>query len=210
MGLPGSNIGRLRRGLLMADLPTIPKVQIDQQTPIRDWPRLINKIQENFIAWANKVALSLATAIGEVKYAYLTEVQFQQTYGLGWILIDGRDVTGSRYAALYGPRIPDQRGCVPRMKDNGRGLDPHGDLALGTYEADQYGSHTHTDSGHSHGEQGTRGNFNLSTPGPFEMIDPTLTTVTQNTAIASANISTNGGSETNAKSSIINAFIRIN
>lgn len=60
-------------------------------------------------------------AIGAIQSAFLTETQFQGQFGTGWILADGRSVTGSRYASLTGSAsVPDLRGVVLRGKNNGR------------------------------------------------------------------------------------------
>jgi hypothetical protein len=132
------------------------------------------------------------TIIGETKSAFLTESQFQAQAGLNWVLCDGRDVTGSAFATLFGSNLlPDMRGTVPRMKDNGKGLDPHGDQALGTYQPDQFASHNHGVP-----------NVNNTNPGT-------------SAAFASGRIGTiqsdyAGGTETNAKSTVMNFFIRIN
>ena len=45
----------------------------------------------------------------------LTEAQFQTEIGDSWVLMDGRDVSGSRYATLTGSNtIPDATGCFLR------------------------------------------------------------------------------------------------
>lgn len=60
-------------------------------------------------------------AIGAVQSALITESQFQAQFGTGWVLADGRSVTGSRYATLTGKTtIPDLRGVTLRGKNNGR------------------------------------------------------------------------------------------
>jgi hypothetical protein len=162
--------------------------------------------------------------VGEVKAAFLTEKQFQAQAGTGWVLCDGRNVKSSSYYVLTGNvTIPDMRATVPRMKDNGRGLDPHGDLALGTYEADQFASHAHgvTDPGHTH-------SFNITgnTPEPTITLDGAANTgnyarlanggagsygyLSINPATTGITIQDTGGSETNGKSTIINYFMRIN
>jgi len=135
--------------------------------------------------------------IGEVKSAFLTEAQYQAQLGAGWVLCDGRNVSGSTYAALTGnTTIPDMRSTVPRMKDNGAGLNPDGDLALGSYQADQFASHNHT--------------------WPVDITPGSSTIAMQSNqgdnGAVKANVPTTyaGGNETRAKSTTINFFIRIN
>jgi hypothetical protein len=139
---------------------------------------------------------SYGSIIGEKKEAFLTEAQFQAIYGTNWVLADGRDVTGSAFAILFGSTtLPDMRATVSRMKDNAAGKDSYGDMPLGTYEADQFASHYH----------------------------PLFTTQFRDVAGgaggSSAGVNTSpgynttdyaGAGETNAKSTVINFFIRIN
>lgn len=83
--------------------------------------------------------------VGSILDSMLTEVQFQAQWNVGWILADGRSVVGSRYHTLTGHTVaPDLRGMFLRGKDNGRGLNPDGELALGTETPDQMLAHTHT------------------------------------------------------------------
>jgi hypothetical protein len=70
--------------------------------------------------------------VGDIIHSMLTEEQFILENGGGWILADGRDVTGSKYATVTGnTTVPDMRGQFLRGKNNGR-LDgeenPDGDL----------------------------------------------------------------------------------
>lgn len=83
--------------------------------------------------------------VGDVVQSTLTEAQFQAQRDSTWVLMDGRDVTGSDYDTIVfnglGGNIPDARGQFLRGKDHGRHLidgkgNPDGDLALGTYTTD--------------------------------------------------------------------------
>ncbi len=54
--------------------------------------------------------------IGEVVASLLTVSQFQQQYGPGWELADGRDVSGTKYFGVTNrSRLPDMRQRVLRM-----------------------------------------------------------------------------------------------
>lgn len=137
--------------------------------------------------------LSNAAQVGDIVPSALDEPTFQAQRDTTWVLCDGRSVIGSVFQALTSlTNIPDFRGTVPRGKDNGRGLDPHGDLTIGTYEPDQFASHVHSYTTAQYAltliNAGGSGGFNPSTT---------------NTGAA-------GGSETNAKSTIINFFVKIN
>jgi hypothetical protein len=81
----------------------------------------INFINENAI-----------TQIGDIMPSILNEAQFQALRSTAWILCDGRSIAGSDLATLTGlTNAPDARGRFLRMKDNGAGVNPGGDLALG-------------------------------------------------------------------------------
>lgn len=90
--------------------------------------------------------------IGDIKFSFLTESQFQAEFDTTWILADGRSVVGSDYATLSGnTTAPDMRGRYPRMKDHSAGVNPDGELDLGDLQADTYTEHNHTTVNHSHG-----------------------------------------------------------
>lgn len=86
-------------------------------------------------------------AVGELIAADLDETQFQTQMGTDWVLCDGRSVSGSRYEEYTGEsNIPDARGIFTRAQNNGRSdgvQNPAGQLPLGTYQADEIGSHKH-------------------------------------------------------------------
>ena len=81
--------------------------------------------------------------VGDVIHSMLTEEQFIAENGAGWVLADGRDVTGSKYDTLIlgglGGNIPDMRGQFLRGKNNTRSdgqENPDGDVAVGTQTGD--------------------------------------------------------------------------
>lgn len=131
--------------------------------------------------------------VGSVIHSMLTESQFQAQAGSGWVLADGRSVTSTAYATITGSStIPDMRSSFLRGKDNAKGLNPDGDLALGTYTSDKYLAHTHTYAANNTGGGATA----LAT-------GTTVTAQLQNTGPS-------GGNETAPKSITVNIFIRIN
>lgn len=140
-------------------------------------------------------------AVGEVRASFFDESTFQSVMGTNWVLCDGRNVSGSRFQTTTGnTSIPDLRGIFPRGKDNGRGLNPDGDLALGFQQGQAYISHTHTINAQS---------GNSAFPGPGEAWANTINnggTVQSN----SWNGENAGGNEIRPKSVTINYFIKIN
>lgn len=140
---------------------------------------------------------SSSVPVGSVIHSLLTEAQFQATMGSGWVLADGRNVSGSAYQSITGnATIPDMRGRFLRGKNNGSSNNPDGDLALGAYTADKLGSH-------SHGVNWTAANGGVSS-GNF--------IVRGTTAQGSFSNSTDGAgsNETAPKNITTNIFVRIN
>ena len=135
--------------------------------------------------------------VGDVKHSFLTEVQFQAEHDDTWVLCDGQDVTGSDYEDITGNNVvPDVRGQFLRAKNNGRAdgqENPDGDVALGTFQADEFKSHTHTietSTGSSGGSDHAENNSSS-------------TQATYNTLPS-------GGDETRPKNVTCNMFIKIN
>ncbi len=84
--------------------------------------------------------------VGDVIQSMLTEAQFQLYKDDTWILMDGRDVSGSDYAILLSSTtIPDARGQFLRAKNNGRsdGQENPTDGALGDAQTDSMQGHGH-------------------------------------------------------------------
>lgn len=87
--------------------------------------------------------MSELQAIGSIKKAALTEAQFQAQLGTTWVLMDGRDITGSDLHALTGiSQLTDARGTFLRCADNGAGVDPNG-VGPNSLEFDNLGYHDH-------------------------------------------------------------------
>lgn len=85
--------------------------------------------------------------IGDIKSSMLTLAQFQALNGTNWVLANGASAVGTKYATTTGASIvPDLRGVVLRGKNNGRAdgnQNPDGDVALGTFQADENKAHQH-------------------------------------------------------------------
>ena len=151
-----------------------------------------------------KVMLSAAVKnylqpIGSVENSMLTEAEFQAIKGTEWVLMDGRNIATSDLGVLRGwTTLPDGRGMFLRNKNNGRvdGLqNPAGDLALGTYQADELASHDHTIQYNVVAEANTaqtaRPENYAGGPNQF-------------------NTSPTGGAETRPRNITVNCFIKIN
>jgi hypothetical protein len=137
--------------------------------------------------------------IGMIVDSMLTEAQFQALNGTGWILADGRNIGGSAYATITGQTTaPNLRGVYRRGKNNGRSdgnQNPDGELAIGAFQGDVQGSHTH---GPGQGiyfiTQGTGGNLQ---GGGSPVGIPGQTAAS-------------GGNETRVRAVTVNVFIKIN
>jgi len=136
--------------------------------------------------------------VGQVRTALLSESQFQSENGVGWILADGRDITGSRFASLFGSNlVPDLRGLFLRGKNGSRGdgkQNPDGDISLGAYQADMFASHSHLmpnkNVGNMSNDRDQRATIDF--------------TAALNFTYAA------GGNETRARNATVNYFIKVN
>jgi hypothetical protein len=161
--------------------------------------------------------------VGSIVESMLTETQWHsQNNGDAsrWVIADGRDVTGSAYQILTSnTTVPDLRGVFRRGKNNGRSTgtgNPDGDLALGTYEADEFSSHNHnySDPGHFHVFSSNiflRANAYQAGPSTQGAYDQTGSP--QNNIVAATTgitIQTQGGAENRPRNVTVNIFIRIN
>lgn len=125
----------------------ISNIEVSEGAPLDG--TLLLKIKNNFESQQDELAakqliidsqaaiISKTVPIGTYINSDLTLSQFQsETPGI-WMLANGGSCTGTAYATKTGRvNVPDLRGVYMRAKDNGRGLNPDGDLALGAYTAD--------------------------------------------------------------------------
>lgn len=137
--------------------------------------------------------------VGTIIHSMLTTTQFSAEYGDNWVLMDGRSVTGSKYASVTGKStIPDVRGTFLRAK--GSTYNPDGDLAVGTYTADKFAAHGHKN--YNNASNGASGTSQLSVSWTDSLGSNTTPTFNS--------MSNTGGNETAPRSTTVNVFIRIN
>lgn len=97
--------------------------------------------------------------IGDIVSSIFPESLFVRLHGPGWVLADGRDVTGTKYAFLGSSKVPDLRGMFLRGMNAGRTdqyADPGGNRVVGSYEDDttalpKLGFRTTNAGTHNHG-----------------------------------------------------------
>lgn len=159
----------------------------------------------NYTLWVPAVELrtEIPKTIGEVIPSMLTEEQFYNLNGSeNFVLADGREIgENNAYFAVTGKRsVPDLRGIYLRGKNYNRSTqtgNPQGDLALGEYQADMIGSHTHPYRDyHANLPAGIHSGHVRENPGHNE--DKSRTTAPT------------GGAETRPRTVTVNYFIRIN
>ena len=153
-----------------------------------------------------EIPKSSLAVVGDVIHSMLTEAQFQSLRGTEWVLADGRSVVGSQYQTITGySNIPDLRGQYLRGKNNGRSdgnQNPDGDLGLGTFQDDQFESHTHAiDQTNEYNPNIAKG---MHTGAGSTEYHPNLTDPTDHCIVNT------GGNETRPKSVTVNIFIKIN
>jgi hypothetical protein len=144
--------------------------------------------------------------VGAIVSSMFTLAQFQAQNGLGWVLANGANVSGSSYAAItLSSTIPDLRGMALRGKNNGRvdgNQNPDGDSALGTYQADQFGTHQHVTNSDGVTDTNIAGYSYVANNGPNDL--------SGNSGISHGFTANSGGNESRMKNITVNHFIRIN
>jgi microcystin-dependent protein len=171
--------------------------------------------------------------IGDVKESVLTEPQFKSLLStadqLKWVLADGRDVTGSRYATVTGRNtVPDLRGAYLRMAGqnasntswNGGNLNsfqedntarPRNSQFTGTTNNNGAHSHTYTDPR----RPGRNGGFSGSSWDGYPETarypgDNTGSTSSDGDHSHTVTITGGGDVETRPKTFTVNYFIKVN
>lgn len=151
--------------------------------------------------------------VGTIEESILTVSQFQNQSGDSWVLADGSSATGTQYAAKIAFSLVDLRGGFLRGKNNGRVdsyANPGGDLATGTYQADQMKSHSHTvDASHVHTIPRSV-SPGSSTSTVFTGTGFLNTVFSSNVSNASPGftINSSGGAESRPRSIICNFFVK--
>lgn len=92
--------------------------------------------------------------VGTVLTSMLDPTSFGTEIGDGWVLADGRDVSGSRYATLTSlNNVPDIRGMFLRGMNQGRsdGSEDPDTRSVGDFQSDAFQGHIHSITGGSGG-----------------------------------------------------------
>ncbi|MEL6391031.1 MAG: hypothetical protein AAFQ02_12810 [Bacteroidota bacterium] len=142
-------------------------------------------------------------AVGDVKYSILDPVGFQGENGDCWVLMDGRDITGSRLSILTVQNIiPDTRGVFLRSYDTrtqieGGAMDPdrvNNNDPVGSFQDQSIQSHHHFVPASAPSDDGT-GN---------------ITNGSGSESGGGQNSNATGGDETRPKNIAFYTYIRIN
>ena len=87
--------------------------------------------------------------LGEVRQSLLSKEDFQAMYGDAWVEMNGQDIESSdlyKEKLWSSKTIPNASGVFLRCSNNGRTAaegNPDGDIAVGTFQADEVVSHHH-------------------------------------------------------------------
>jgi hypothetical protein len=159
--------------------------------------------------------------VGMIVQSMLTEPQFQDINGEGWILSDGRPVTGSTYEAITGnANAPDLRGLVLRGQNNGRvdGNQNPDNPALGVFQDHAFSSHQHggnsgiQSANHTHVTDTLKGG-GIAYGSTAASSANTNTNTGQTSSTNSVNhthaITSEGGNENRMRNMTVNTFIKI-
>jgi hypothetical protein len=210
------------------------------QAPSQNQTHLVEDLKEtwswNGTAW-NKVAVASTMGagaagdlwmVGAIQQSVLTEPQFKTlldaTEQLKWVLADGRDVTGSKYAQLVGRNtVPDLRGAFLRMAGQNAGNTAWNGGSLNAWQEDSTArpkTAFTTDASGNHSHSFQRGSNNFS--GDIKYTDTTFSPINANGGGTTVNVGINGAgnhahtvtgggdTETRPKNFGINFFIKVN
>ena len=136
--------------------------------------------------------------IGTIVTSILNIDNFTGQTGDSWVLADGRNVSGSKYATVTGNNtIPDLRGVFLRGHDPSNVHDPD-TRTVGSLQSDEFRSHTHSINNADLVRRNVSGSPNFA-PGTGGF-SPTATLTNNNS----------GGAETRPVNVAVNYFVKIN
>lgn len=160
--------------------------------------------------------------VGEVKFAMLTESQFQTKLNTDWLMINGQTLLASDYPELALLRPEWVSGLDLILPTGGDFLRINTGRNLGSFEADEFKSHNHGGGNHNHSydavsayknndyfySDGVAYYHNTGNNGDDSAYRPNI--LGKKYVDSSGTIiNTEGGSETRPKNIAINAFIKV-
>ena len=142
--------------------------------------------------------------VGDYKWSHMETLDFNDEHLGEWMLCNGQTCAGTSFATATGEtNVPNavSDGTFLRQAKAGRNI--------GTYEADQFGSHDHGGGDHSHAAPlyyydaaGPRNYFRASYGSQYQ--------ANGNTYNSGTTINTEGGAETNPKNIALNLYVKVN
>ncbi len=162
----------------------ITEQEINNSAPISK--RTLQRMGESI-----NFALLNAVPLGTIIWQMLPQSEIDSILGSNKLVVcDGRNVVGTLLHTTFGfTNIPDLRGRFLRAKSLTSGNNPDGDLAVGSYTADKFKSHTHSYQATNDNGGGTDEGF---------------------LSYGTGNTNATGGNETAPKAVHLYAYIRIN
>lgn len=196
----------------------------------RDTAAVVHSAQEQNVSGSVPVGTVIASFLDPAALARVSgdDTSFDP-HTARWIPADGRAVSGSEFARVFGSNLPDLRGLFlrglnysepSRQRDDAWADPDGGHRKSGEYQADQLQFHTHIDVGHTHDLGGLKRQSNaisianLATGTLIEAANAATTT-----SNASANLGgpvdargrpVSAGKESRPKNAAVFYYVRIN
>lgn len=197
----------------MADVPSVAKyIQVEETDERRPCSEsTIQKIAGSINYILDQID---SEAVGSIIASMMTEAQIQAARGVGWIQCDGRSIVGSTLESINGfTTAPDLRGIFVRGKNNGKTgnlANKDGDLAIGTYQADKFGDHSHNADPDQNGDYASTYIANGDGASPHVQTDSGAAKFNvDGTIVPSLTVDPFGSIETRPDCVVVNLFVRI-
>jgi hypothetical protein len=189
-------------------------VERAKELSVRDFTKDIASLPVGSVVASTMTPELLSSLVGDPP-------QFDATKS-SWVLADGRDVSGSRFAKVsLTSRVPDLRGLFLRGLNLGRGdsfADPDGtNRQAGDYQLDEIRAHEHPAESrttifpnpHSHTTRVPGGNDSSGAPGHQGLV-PEASSAVSLSAVTTTVVGATGGKETRPRNAAVYYYIKIN